>query len=752
MDEFDEIYCQIRADWQKMIEDKIASGMHRVPAFFDTPFLMPAGNAVTDEDIAASDTDTAVYVISRLSGEGKDRNAVKGDYYLYDQEHENLTKVAAAYEKVILVINTGSIIDLGVLDEIQGIGAVVYMSQGGMEGGTALANILTGAETPSGKLTDSWPYHYEDHPTADTDSHNNGNLEKEYYTEGIYVGYRYFDTFHVPVRYAFGYGKSYTSFDICAKTASFMVSEQSLSVTNGLITVAATVTNTGRVYSGKEVVQIYVSCPQGRLHKEYQRLVGFGKTDLLAPGESETLRISFPIYNLTSYDEKNAAYILEAGDYIIRVGSAADNTRPISRIHLDREARLSQVKNICPLQETLTELVPESAAFADEIQAKLQVMELSADILTCEHVVYGTSAPEEDSMHLAEQLTSEELAHLVCGSPKEEMAAAAVPGSAGETTSILKEKYGLPNIVMADGPAGLRLASEYHVLPDGSVESSDQASFIEEGTFHKTQAAADSTAYYQYCTAIPIGTALAQTWNLGLIEEVGALVGREMDAFGVTLWLAPGMNIHRKPLCGRNYEYYSEDPLLTGCVGAAMTKGVQKICGVGTAIKHFACNNQEDNRRGYDAVVSERALREIYLKGFEIAVRSARPMSIMTSYNLLNGTHTANRKDLCTAAAREEWGFTGLIMTDWTTTLNRETSAPGCISAGNDLIMPGTEADIQWILEALQGGELKLEDLQKSAGYIISILKHSSFYGKESSFGSESGSLPWFVKSHRGRK
>ncbi len=760
IEEFDGIYKQARVDWQQVIDDKIASGMHPVMAFFGTRFLMPAGGAVTEEDIADSDADTAIYVISRLSGEGRDRDTSKGDYYLYDQEYENLKKVAAAYKKVILVLNTGSIIDLGFLEEIQGINAVVYMMQSGMEGGNVLAAILTGAEVPSGKLTDSWPYHYEDYPAADTFSHNNGNLDKEYYTEGIYVGYRYFDTFGVPVRYAFGYGQSYTQFEIAAKTASFMVNEVSQSVTNGLITVAATVKNTGAVYGGKEVVQIYVSCPQGRLHKESKRLVGFGKTRFLKPGEEETLRISFPVYNLASYDEETAAYILEPGEYIIRVGNASDHTVPISRIRLDKEARLSQVKNVCPLQEELKEIVPAVKNGTEEISQGLQTMELSADILTCEEIAYHTFAPEEASMETAKQLSPEELAHLVCGRPKGKdasmlgIAAAAVPGGAGETTSILKEKYGLPNIVLADGPAGLRLNPCYYVLSDGSLDPSRTGSFISADMPQKEEPSTDSTAYYQYCTAIPIGTALAQTWNLDLIEEVGALVGREMDEFGVTLWLAPGMNIHRNPLCGRNFEYYSEDPLLTGCVGAAVTKGVQKICGVGTTIKHYACNNQEENRKGYDAVVSERALREIYLKGFEIAVRSAKPMSVMTSYNLLNGTHTANLRDLCTTVAREEWGFTGLIMTDWSTTQTGGSSAPGCISAGNDLIMPGTEADIQWIIDAVNGeGEevLALEDLQKSAACIISILKHSSFYGEESSYESGFVSLPWFVKSHPGK-
>lgn len=235
--------------------------------------------------------------------------------------------------------------------------------------------------------------------------------------------------------------------------------------------------------------------------------------------------------------------------------------------------------------------------------------------------------------------------------------------------------------------------------------------------------------YYQYCTAIPVGTLLAQTWNQELIREVGAMIGTEMEHFGVTLWLAPGMNIHRNPLCGRNFEYYSEDPYVSGTIAAAMTEGVQSNYGCGTTIKHFACNNQEDNRMGSNSVVSERALREVYLKGFEIAIRQAQPISIMTSYNLINGVHAANNYDLCTESARNEWGFKGAIMTDWTTTEQGDNcTASGCMTAGNDLVMPGCFGDHDNMHKELAEGTLKIEDLKACIARLVSVIWKSNQY------------------------
>ena len=301
-----------------------------------------------------------------------------------------------------------------------------------------------------------------------------------------------------------------------------------------------------------------------------------------------------------------------------------------------------------------------------------------------------------------------------------------VPGSAGETSSCAREN-GIASIVLADGPAGLRLNQVYHVK-DGKIIMPPFEASLEHGFFCQS-VEYEGEAYYQYCTAIPVGTLLAQTWDEALIREIGAMIGGEMQRFGVDLWLAPGMNIHRNPLCGRNFEYYSEDPLVSGRIAAAMTQGVQSVKGCGTTIKHFACNNQEDNRMGSDSVLSERALREIYLKGFEIAVKESHPMSIMTSYNLINGIHAANNYDTCTKAARKEWGFDGVIMTDWTTTEQGEDcTAAGCMRAGNDLVMPGQFSDHENLRKELAEGTLSEKELRECIVRLVRVILRSGQY------------------------
>ena len=339
---------------------------------------------------------------------------------------------------------------------------------------------------------------------------------------------------------------------------------------------------------------------------------------------------------------------------------------------------------------------------------------------------------------IVDQLSTEELIALATGDPAKDQGASAlgsagqtVPGAAAETVTVAeKAPYYVASIVLADGPAGLRLRSEYQVREDGSIDGGDFLDGFENGYFAEPKES-KGIVYHQYCTAIPVGTLLAQSWNLELMHTLGRMIAGEMNEFEVTLWLAPGMNIHRNPLCGRNFEYYSEDPLLAGSMAAAMTQGVQSIPGCGTTIKHFACNNQEDNRMGSDSILSERTLREIYLKGFETAIRSAQPMAMMTSYNLINGVHAANNYDICTKAARDEWEFAGAIMTDWTTTTDStagECTAAGCMKAGNDMIMPGDMRDHASIRQALKDGTLDIRELKRCVYHTIKIILQSNQY------------------------
>lgn len=738
-------YEQSRLDWRQKIWDQADKNADNVMAFFDAyasmQYAMPAGDMPEK-----TDAETAVYVISRIAGEAADRYEKESDYYLNEKEQEILKTICTLYKNVILLINSGGIIDLSFLETYANISGVVLISQPGMETGNAVASLFTGEVTPSGKLTDTWAYKYEDYPNSKTFSHNNGNVKTEKYEEGIYVGYRYFDTFQVPVRYSFGYGLSYTSFSLAVKDIA-KASDASVSVT-------VSVTNTGDTYSGKEVVQVYASCPQEGLEKEYRRLVGFTKTALLAPGQSQDLTIEIPLYALASFRTQTPGWVLEKGVYGLFVGNSLASAALAGTVNPDDDALLVKTEHICPLQEELQELsAPKEAvqALRNSVLAQahgLPSIEIKASELKTTTIVYGNEkdkiAPEV--WQFVDSLSIDQLTLLATGDPGKSQnadndqkdsalgsAGISVPGSAAQTSSCALAGGNLAPIVLADGPAGLRLLQSYPVV-NGEIQPVPFEMSLEHGFLARNVNIDTDNArlYYQYCTAFPIGTLLAQTWDRELLQAVGKAVAEEMNLFSVTLWLAPGMNIHRNPLCGRNFEYYSEDPLLSGKMAAAMTDGVQSVYGCGTTIKHFACNNQEDNRMGSNSVVSERTLREIYLKGFEIAVKESQPMSIMTSYNLVNGIHAANNYDLCTKAARDEWGFTGVIMTDWTTTQQGpDCSASGCMRAGNDLVMPGVPHDHEDIKAALKDGSLSLDQLKLSIAHLVDIVWKSNRYEVE---------------------
>ncbi len=742
LDEYEAAYEKARAQWRDAIWQKEAqmreaddSGFHFFFAYSETPFVFPTGELPGKED-----AETAIYVLSRQAGEGKDRVNGGGDFVLSEQEEQMIEKICALYPHVVVVLNTGGIVDLSFADRYANIEGILYMHQPGMEAGNALADLLSGEVVPSGKLTDSWPCTYTDYPNASVFSHNNGNVEREEYMEGIYVGYRYFDTFAVPVRYCFGYGLSYTDFAI----EVLGIEHFDLGTQDPEIGVKVKVTNTGERYTGREVVQLYVSCPQGSLDKEYRRLVGFHKTGSLAPGASEETTIRFAVRAMASYHEGRSAWILEGGRYGIFVGNSLENASFSALIEMDGEAVLMETEHICPLQGHLEEL----RGNAEQLEARrnewLKDAEGMPEITIHHFDIRKREVSYERNFHdipdeaaaFVDRLETEQLILLVTGDISKAQgsnigaAGNSVPGSAAQTSGCVAGQ-GLAAIVLADGPAGLRLNKTYQAV-DGKPMSMPFEMAIEDGYFARGSIDQRGETYYQYCTAIPVGTVLAQSWDTQIIRECGRAVAQEMDEFGVTLWLAPGMNIHRNPLCGRNFEYYSEDPLLSGVMAAAMTDGVQSRGGCGTTIKHFACNNQEDNRMHSDSIVSERALREIYLKGFEIAVTRSQPMAIMTSYNLINGVHAANSYDLCTRAARNEWGFRGLIMTDWTTTHNGpECTASGCMRAGNDIVMPGCDGDHENLRKELADGTLDIRELKLAAGHLVNIVWQSNQYVTE---------------------
>ncbi len=693
---------------------------------------------VTDAQIEAAKaggTDTAVYVIARSSGEFADRKL--SDYYLTDIEKANIAKMAANFENSIVVLNVGGMMDTKFFADTEGLDSMLLMSQAGMRGGDAVVKVLNGEVTPSGKLTDTWAVNYEDYSSSETFGINDGDDTQENYTDDIYVGYRYFDTFNITPAYEFGYGMSYTDF-------AMYVTDVQADAEN--VTVTARVTNTGDTYSGKEVVQVYFSAPDGELEKPYQELAAYGKTDELAPGESQTLTLSYNTTEMSSYSMDQAAYIMEAGDYVIRVGNSSRNTAVAAVVSLDETCTTEQLSNQMVQDEDMDviskegvtpysyegeaeqiaaaprfEIAAVDVAYADNAseyddesivsyvyegsdyeavdqeanprytrtpdgnsnttpsqkiepyEETIQYVEKTVDNPTLLDVYLGTVSMEE----FLASLTPEEMSYIVEGigwggsnTPIIGAQSNSVQGAAGETTSNYYETRTIPNIVLADGPAGIRITQQYED---------------------------DGQTYYQYCTAFPIGTLIAQSWDREVARQFGEAIGEEMTEMGVTMWLAPGMNIHRNPLCGRNFEYYSEDPFVAGMTAAAVTTGVQSWPGIGVTLKHYAGNNQEDNRNAVNNTITERALREIYLKGFEIAVKAANPMGIMTSYNLNNAWPAADDYDLCTDIPRGEWGFNGLIMTDWG---GGQSTPVNSMHAGNDLIMPGgSSASIRQAVE-----------------------------------------------------
>ena len=631
---------------------------------------------------AADFCDTAIISISRFSGEGWDRSNVEfdgeyhprpkrksmpeisgqifpdGDFYLSPAEKTMVDSVTDAFSKVIVVLNVGGMVDTSWIKADNAIGAALMAWQGGMEGGLAAADILFGRVNPSGKLPDTFTGSVDDYPST---KHFHDSFWYVDYTEDIYVGYRYFETLpgqKEKVVYPFGYGLSYTTFDVSVVKAD--VAAEPLAVT-------VKVQNTGSV-PGKEVVQVYAQAPQGKLGKAKYVLVGFRKTSLLAPGEEEIITITFDRYSFASFDDTGAvckyAYVLEQGDYCFHVGTGLHNIQAVdSTLSLEKDEILVQLKeelaptslpkrlradgswedlptgepndpNSCVLQK----MVPGTEEGLEPAQRYIssKTRYIPSSLIQLKDVVDGKATMDE----FIAQLSDEDLIHLLGGQPNTSVANTYGMGNLPE--------YGVPNIMTADGPAGLRIHEHIGIAT----------------------------------TAFPCGTLLTSTWNPEIVEKVGAAGGAEVKENNIAMWLTPAINIHRNPMCGRNFEYYSEDPYLAGIIGAAMVRGIQSN-GVSACVKHFAVNNKETNRKQSDSRLSQRALREIYLKAFEIVVKTSDPWAIMSSYNIINGHRASECKDLLEDILRGEWGFNGVVTTDWWTRGEHYKE----ILAGNDVKM-----------------------------------------------------------------
>ncbi len=624
---------------------------------------MPIDDKIISE--ASEKSDCAVVVISRSAGEDRENSHTPGSYLLTDDEASLIKKVTSSFNKTVILLNTGSTIDMKWEEElIKNSAAIMYVWQGGMESGNAIARMLTGESEPSGRLPDTIAYEYNSYPS----STNFGNKEYTNYAEDIYVGYRYFETFNKnDVQYPFGFGLGYAKFKTSLvnatkddKAITFTIKSENIHCTN----------------YGKDVIQIYAEAPQGKLGKASRVLCGYKKTSKLAPGETEELNISVPLSSFASYDDSGktqhkSAYVLEKGEYNFFIGSNVRDAEHMWSFILSDDLLVEQLKEVSAPTEGFKRMIPVeennklSVKYEDVYTSSIDLKKVITDNLPKN---FGTTKDKgiklsdvkegkETIEDFVAQLSLTELEAISRGdyTMNSPLGNKGNAGAMGGVLKSLRDK-GIDPITTTDGPSGIRIGA--------------------------------------CCSLLPIGTLISSMWNDDLATQVYSKVSDEMLVKGSHVLLAPGLNIHRNPLCGRNFEYFSEDPFLTGKTAAAVVRGIQSN-NTSACPKHFACNNQETNRSKTDSRLSERALREIYLKGFEICVKEASPHTIMTSYNKINGVWGHYNYNLCTRILREEWGFSGLVMTDWWMQSSNSPEFPDMknnayrVRAGVDVLMPG---------------------------------------------------------------
>lgn len=711
LDDYDREYAETYEEYRVMVEEKIApikNPIAQIPVAHSYKYRYPSGRLVNEADVTVSATDTAVYVLMRQAGECADRKPDKGDFRLTDIEVANLQFLTAHYAHVTLVINVGGLVDLTPVADLPI--AIVFMVQGGSEGGNALADVLSGKVNFCGRLVDSWPMNYAQIPDGENFSSLNGDLENEYYTEGCHVGYRYFDSFGVAPRFPFGFGLSYTTF---AQTVT------AVTLDGKTLTARVQVTNMGRV-PGREVVQGYLHIPGSVA----QSLTAFAKTPVLTAGESCEVALHIDLADNTVYQEENARWELPQGEYRLYIGKNSRDTVTAAALTLAETVTVRQCRTCCKAADTLQEIEAPAQALSPLPENAVQLT-IDPAAFACETADYTEPQAAESPRvrEVLDSLTTEQQVELLRGGDLQNQ----TPGQhqitgAGGKTAITLQEQGVPNIVFSDGPAGVNIVEEIIITADGGIKPAKMLERYNWGLMKqlaKRMCGGEGQHVYRYATAWPVEMLLAQSWDTALLEEVGTAVAEELVEFGITLLLAPAMNIHRNPLCGRNYEYYSEDPLITGKMAAAYVRGMQSKSGVGATIKHFCCNNQEDNRVAVSENVSERALREIYLRGFEIAVKESAPLALMTSYNKLNGTYSGCRRDLITDILRCEWGYTGLVMTDWGTRYD----PAAALHAQVDMMMPGADADRDAVLAGLTDGSITHAEVRRAAARVLALIE-----------------------------
>ena len=675
--------------------------------------------AVLPEELvkgASAYTDTALFVLSRFSGEGWDRRSVyyegqevweadqskrsqkifgDSDYYLTEEEKSLLRVIKTHFPRIAVILNVGGVVDTSWFADDPAISSVLLAWQGGMEGGVAAAELLMGLENPSGKLPDTFALDLEDYPST---AGFHASVDHVDYVEDIYMGYRYFETIkgmRERVAYPFGYGLSYTRFSVKTLLASRI--DRSLYF-------MIKVKNTG-TRAGKEVVQVYMKAPEGKLGKPERVLVSFEKTKKLMPEEEELISVEVPFYAMASYDDLGkispSSYILEKGEYNFYVGDSVRGCGLSPKeadysFLLEEDLILEKLSSRCSPKSLGSRLLADGTLEGlpckemkkngpDPLGLPPEFRDGVTPILRgLDHIFRLEEDPEKknlidvwegktDLKTFMDQLTDQEMADLLGGQPNRGVANTFGFGN--------NPSYGIPSLMTTDGPAGVRILPEYEI----------------------------------YTTAWPCASLLASTWDRALLYQVGRMAGEEVRENNLSVWLAPAVNLHRNPLCGRNFEYYSEDPLLTGELAAALIRGVQSLK-VAATVKHFACNNKETNRRESDSRLSERALREIYLKQFEIIIKKADPWVVMSSYNLINGVRASENKELLEDILRGEWNYDGIVCTDWYTHGEHYRE----LLAGNDIKMGTGYPDR--LMHALKKGLISREDMERSVTRLLRMI------------------------------
>ena len=725
------------AELAKAGAELVASG--EIYDIFGQYHAQPEEPEVSEELVrqAAKQTDTAVWVLGRGAGGEECDRRLENDYYLQESERRLLEKINRFFSRVVILINSNGMIDASWIDSYENIRAALYIGAAGEGGPAAAAAILTGKTSPSGKLSFTIAKAYEDYPAAshfsfdkdrpDTileyksyglDAAENGSrgFKKSpvtVYQEGIYLGYRYFDSFGKEVLYPFGFGLSY---------AEFSITDYKIKKEKAALQISAVVRNISEKASGKEVMQVYISAPSVRLEQPWQRFAGCVKTALLLPGEAERVTLTIPLRELSSYEEESAAWILEEGCYWVRIGNSSRNTHIAGALLVEQRIVCEQAENILPLRQENREKLcflsaeGEASVTCGEEQAEkeqVEVLQLREQDFLGER---GREGREEASVTVPDGLSLEQLAAMavgygpglpfggllsgepctICNGEGKDITVMTHPSKAYGYVSPALPEYGIPSVRYKDGPAGVGM------------------------------------------TAWPTAMLLACCCNGELLTAFGEACGYEARLQGVDSWLAPGLNLLRHPLGGRNFEYFSEDPYLTGWCGSLICQGAAHNPGLTACPKHLALNGQETYRRGsarqridaVDSIVQERAARELYLKPFEMVIKSSPVRTIMTAFNKINGVFAAGSYDLCTKLLRGEWGYRGVVITDWGD-MDIVADGADAVAAGNDVIMPGGPPVIRQILAGCEEGRVTGEQLLKAVSHLLYFVERSGSFQEQ---------------------